>query len=123
MGCWIRKLIGGGAQAAQSAHAAASKDSQAEAPAQEKALVLQGSCAFLRDPQDQGMGGTGIEHYPKNSGNIPVSSGSGAESGARGAREAVIEPAFGVVIESWPALPEPIKAGILAMIRVSGSAG
>ena len=30
---------------------------------------------------------------------------------------------LGVVIEAWQGLPEPIKAGILAMVRVSGDAG
>ncbi len=57
-----------------------------------------------------------------NSGDTGVGAESGAESGALGAREAPIDPGLAAVVEAWPALPEAIKAGILAMVRAVGPA-
>jgi hypothetical protein len=41
----------------------------------------------------------------------------GAESGALGTQGGVLDPELRAIVDAWPALPEPIKAGILAMIR------
>jgi len=65
----------------------------------------------------------GIEHGPKSSGNPGVGNQSGAQSGAVAARESPIDPEFAAVVNAWPALPEAIKAGILAMVRATGNAG
>jgi hypothetical protein len=43
----------------------------------------------------------------------------GAESGALARQSGPIDPALASLIDSWHALPEPIKAGILAMIQVA----
>jgi hypothetical protein len=44
---------------------------------------------------------------------------SGAESGAVFTQAAPIDSELALVIKAWPALPEPIKAGILAIIRLA----
>lgn len=61
----------------------------------------------------------GIRTPRKNAGKTQVTNQSGAESGALGAREAPIDPELAAVVEAWPALPDAIKAGILAMIRAA----
>jgi len=48
-----------------------------------------------------------------------VSIEGGAECGALGAQTGQIDPDLQAIIERWPTLPEPIKAGILAMIRAA----
>lgn len=50
---------------------------------------------------------------------------SGADSGARKAREAALPPELAAVVDAWPTLPAAIKAGVLAMIRTdrAGSSG
>jgi hypothetical protein len=37
------------------------------------------------------------------------------------ARETPIDPDLAQIVESWPRLPEAIRAGILAMVRASQS--
>ncbi|MBN2580954.1 MAG: hypothetical protein JXB10_18365 [Pirellulales bacterium] len=44
----------------------------------------------------------------------------GAESGAQNAENRPIDPDLGAIIDAWPKLPDPIKAGILAMVRAAG---
>jgi hypothetical protein len=44
----------------------------------------------------------------------------GAESGAVGAENVPNDPRLAAIAEAWPTLPEPIKVGILAMIRAAG---
>ncbi len=34
-------------------------------------------------------------------------------------QDAPADPELAAVVEAWPALPEPIRAGILAMVRAS----
>lgn len=69
------------------------------------------------------MEAAGIEHSQKLSRNRGVGNRSGAESGALGAQTGPNDPRLAAVIGAWPSLPEPIKAGILAMIRAAGGAG
>ncbi len=69
------------------------------------------------------VAGTGIELPPENAEKTPVGAESGAQSGAVGAREAVlavpVDPNLAAVVDAWPTLPEAIKVGILAMIRAA----
>lgn len=46
-----------------------------------------------------------------------VSVESGAECGALGASGTTFDPGLAVVVDSWPTLPEALKAGIVAMVR------
>jgi hypothetical protein len=58
----------------------------------------------------------GIEphaHSPDNSTNPAP---GGAKSGAL----AAFDPDLAALVETWPRLPEPIRAGILAMVRAAG---
>ena len=41
---------------------------------------------------------------------------AGAESGALGADSPLIDSDLQVIVTAWPALPEAVRAGILAMI-------
>jgi len=63
------------------------------------------------------MAGTGFDSPPENAGNLMGSTESGAESGALGAREAPIDPELAAVVDAWPALPDAIKAAILALLN------
>lgn len=70
------------------------------------------------------VGATGLEHPAEDSGKTRIPAHSGAESGAVGAQNAAsgqdsagVEADLRAVIEVWPALPETVKAGILAMVR------
>jgi len=47
----------------------------------------------------------------------------GAESGALGAEKPLDDPRLVEVVNTWTGLPDAVKAGILAMIRVAGGAG
>jgi hypothetical protein len=59
----------------------------------------------------------GLERTPKLSEKQGVSARGGAESGAGGAWKASIDPDLGELIAAWPALPEEVKAGILAIVQ------
>jgi hypothetical protein len=59
----------------------------------------------------------GIRTSPSSSTNLVVLDQGGAESGAL----CLSDPRLGSLIDAWPALPEPIRAGILAIIRASGA--
>jgi hypothetical protein len=56
----------------------------------------------------------------KTAGKQGVAEPSGAECGALEAREAILDPGLQAVVDAWQALPEAIRAGILAMIRAAG---
>jgi hypothetical protein len=43
----------------------------------------------------------------------------GADSGALGASELPTDPTLAAVIQAWPTLAEPIKAGILAIVKAA----
>ena len=45
----------------------------------------------------------------------------GAESGAPTLANFMIAPELVAIIDVWPKLPEPIKAGILALVRAAGA--
>ena len=62
------------------------------------------------------MGDTGLEQSSKSSGNCGGRDQSGAESGARDAQYASIDPELAAVVDGWPTLSVAIKAGILAMV-------
>jgi hypothetical protein len=73
------------------------------------------------------VGDTGLEQGVESSRKIAISETRGADSGALGARTR-LDVAHGVgvsgddhglrvVVEAWPALPDAVKAGILAMVR------
>lgn len=57
-------------------------------------------------------------HSPKNSTTLVP---GGAKSGALAPAKPVIDPDLAALIDAWPRLPEPIKAGILALVRVAGA--
>jgi hypothetical protein len=52
--------------------------------------------------------------------NTAVSGQGGAEFGAPATPSPAIDPGLAALIDAWPTLPEPIRAGILAMIRAAG---
>jgi hypothetical protein len=63
----------------------------------------------------------GIELSHESTGKTANSETGGAESGALGAQETLNDPDLAAVVDAWPTLPQPIKAGILAMIgKVAG---
>lgn len=64
----------------------------------------------------------GVALIADSPGNTHVPQPGGAESGALGAREAPSDPELAAVVDAWPTLAEPIRAGILAMVRAAGGA-
>jgi hypothetical protein len=50
-----------------------------------------------------------------------LSAKGGAESGALTVTSLNIDPGLASLINAWPNLPEPLRAGILAMIRATGA--
>jgi len=61
----------------------------------------------------------GIELPPQNTEKTQLEAQGGAESGAVGAREAPLDPDLQLIVDRWEDLPQPIKAGILAMVRAA----
>ena len=70
--------------------------------------------AFLTTPR-------GLEVSCNSQGNTAIPRPGGAESGALDLTRDNIDPGLAALIDAWPALPEPIRAGILAMVRASGA--
>jgi hypothetical protein len=62
----------------------------------------------------------GIESPAKSSEKSALSSEGSAKSGALATQSGPIDLDLASLIHAWPALPEPIRAGILAMIRATG---
>jgi len=76
---------------------------------------------FLAGVIKGGWGGTRTTpEYPEKP---AISSQSGAESGALDVQNAEIDPRLVAIIDAWPALPEALKAGILAMVRTATAEG
>jgi hypothetical protein len=62
----------------------------------------------------------GIRTHPQIPAKTAISAQGGAESGALATESRPIDPGLATLIDAWPALAEPIRAGILAMIRAAG---
>ena len=73
-------------------------------------------CDVLRDTAQAFIGEGGIRTPSEISLNTTVYDHSGAESGAL----VVNDPDLSFILQAWALLPQPIKAGILAMVRASG---
>jgi hypothetical protein len=52
---------------------------------------------------------------------FPAKTALSDEGGAKAGALATTDPNLASLIEAWPKLPEAIRAGILAMIRVTSS--
>jgi len=50
-----------------------------------------------------------------------LSEPGGAESGALPLADQSIPPELAALIDAWPRLPEPIRAGILSLVRVAST--
>ncbi|QEL15499.1 hypothetical protein PX52LOC_02422 [Limnoglobus roseus] len=72
---------------------------------------------ILRDSQRvsiSGAGGIGTPH--ENASKRELLDPGGAKSGA----PAMLDPSLTFIIDAWECLPDPIKAGILAIVRAAG---
>ena len=72
------------------------------------------------------LGEAGLEQTHDSLANSPIPTPCGAESGAVAAEKplsqpepVITDPTLAAVIVAWPTLPEPVKAGIVAMIRAT----
>jgi hypothetical protein len=65
-------------------------------------------------------GGAGNRTSPENPKKTALSEQRGTESGTVATDPTPIDPDLAKIIDAWPTLPEPIRAGILAMIRAAG---
>jgi hypothetical protein len=63
----------------------------------------------------------GIESPANSSDNDTVSISSGAKSGANDSQNGRIDPDLARVVERWDALPEAIRAGIVAMVKAASA--
>jgi hypothetical protein len=66
-----------------------------------------------------GMAGAGFEQALENTGNADSNAIGGAESGALGTTYSHFDLGIAAVVDAWPTLPLPIKAGILAIIQTA----
>ena len=60
---------------------------------------------------------------PENIGKTGVSDDAGAAAGAVETKREQFSPDLQALIDAWPALPDAIKAGILAMVKAAGAGG
>jgi hypothetical protein len=65
-------------------------------------------------------GGGGIRTSSQSSAKSVGFGQGGAESGAPAPESTPIDPALAALIDAWPTLSEPLRAGILAMVRAAG---
>ncbi len=61
----------------------------------------------------------GLEQSGFSPGNKRIGAKGGATGGAVDPHSCSIDPNLQLIIDAWPALPEAVKAGILAMIKRS----
>jgi hypothetical protein len=61
----------------------------------------------------------GIEQGEKTPGNTHVCETGGAESGALPPTSGPVDADLRAVVNAWAGLPEPVKAGIVAMVKAS----
>ncbi len=78
--------------------------------------VSHGWWGVLRDSAQVYIGGAGIRTPSEIPLNTTVYDHRGAESGAL----VVNDPDLSLILQAWATLPQPIKTGILAMVRASG---
>jgi hypothetical protein len=64
-------------------------------------------------------GGDGIRTLPETPDKMPVLRQASAKSGAVRPQDSPIGADLASVIDAWPDLPEPIRAGVLAMVRAA----
>jgi len=75
-----------------------------------------------RDPATQcevKVGDTGLEHPPLALSKTPISGEGGAKSGARHAPKQLSDPGLAMIMESWPSLPEHIRAAMKALVLIA----
>ncbi len=60
------------------------------------------------------------QRTPENTEKTGISADAGADAGAVETKRGQFGPDLQAIIDAWPALPEAIKAGILAMVRAAG---
>ncbi len=75
------------------------------------------ACDSLRHNEHTFSGEGGIRTSLDSSTNLATSEQGSAESGAL----CLADPRLGSLIDAWPTLPEPIRVGILAVIRAAGA--
>jgi len=59
-------------------------------------------------------------HTPENIGKTAFPDAVGANEAAQETKLERLSPDLQALIDAWPALPDAIKAGILAMVRAAG---
>jgi hypothetical protein len=65
--------------------------------------------------------GTGVELSGMKPSKNPIPTKDGAKSGAHNAPKPIKDPELVKIVESWPRLPEHIKAAIKALVKTNKS--
>ena len=65
------------------------------------------------------MGDEGIEHPPLSLSKTAISQEGDAESDAHNAPTPIQDPDLAQIVAAWSALPEHIKAAVLALVQVN----
>jgi hypothetical protein len=65
------------------------------------------------------MAGTGLEDPANSPENRPIARQGGAKSGALCDDFFPTDPDLALIVKRWPELPEPIRAGIVAMLKAA----
>jgi hypothetical protein len=63
----------------------------------------------------------GIEPTPRSAEDSTNPARGGAESGALTPYSAALDPGLSALVDAWSTLPEPIRAGILALVEAAKS--
>ena len=88
---------------------------------------MTGTCNSRAQPGLCRLGDTGLEHPARIPAKTQFSETGGAESGApegetapeTGPETDPSDPELEAIIRAWPALPEAVRAGIVAMVRAA----